>query len=87
MPRILLACASLALMVVAGSATAMPGPMNGQMAKPMHTSKTQMKTMRMCEGMDHDKMMKTKKCMAMMKMRPDMMKSGAAMSDGMATKQ
>jgi hypothetical protein len=33
------------------------------------------KTMKMCQGMSHDAMMKEKKCIDLMKVHPDMMKS------------
>jgi hypothetical protein len=50
------------------------------MAKPMHMSKHDMKTMKKCQAMSHDKMMKKSSCMKMMKMHSDMMKDGSMMS-------
>lgn len=88
MSRNLLSCVTLVAFAIGGSATAQTGSMtNGQMAKPMQMSKMQMKTMRACEAMGHDKMMKSRKCMAMMKAHPDMMKDGSMPSDGMMTKR
>ena len=79
--------ATVALMGMAMAASAAHAqdsnmkPSGGKMMSgSSDTSKAQMsdkdtKTMKMCQGMSHDDMMKNKKCMDMMKMHPDMMKT------------
>ena len=42
----------------------------------MKMSASQKRMMAKCTKMSHDKMMKNKSCMTMMKMHPDMMKGG-----------
>jgi len=56
---------------------------DSSMDKPMTASKSDMMKMDKCKSMDHDMMMKDHTCMKMMKMHPDMMKSGQAMDNGM----
>ncbi len=71
-----------------GLTVAFAAPAAAQMAKDampsdsMKMSPAEMKTMKSCQKMSHDAMMKSKKCGAMMKMHPDMMKS----DDGMMKK-
>jgi hypothetical protein len=48
-------------------------------AKPMAMSAKDMKTMKSCNAMSHDMMMKNKTCMTMSKMHPDMMKGDGMM--------
>ena len=68
-----------------GLAFAMNAPAAAQMAKDamaadsMKMSPSEMKTMKSCQKMSHAAMMKSKKCSAMMKMHPDMMKGDDAM--------
>jgi Spy/CpxP family protein refolding chaperone len=64
--------------MLAGTITA---PAYAQMAadhamKPMKMSMAQKKMMTKCKSMSHDMMMKSNGCMKMMKMHPDMMKTG-----------
>ena len=66
------ACASLAILALAGSAYAMDDAMG-------HMTKSQMHAMTKCQAMSHDAMMKNHKCAAMMKMHPEMMKGDSAM--------
>lgn len=93
---------SLAMLTLAGGAAfaAESGSMmksDGAMhadsmaAAPMAMSAKDMKTMKACKAMSHDKMMKTKSCVTIAKMHPDAMKGGGMMqhdgamtSDGMA---
>ena len=73
--------AGLALTLAAGSALAQDAMKSDSMAK---MSSKDMKMMKSCQAMDHDKMMANKGCMKMMKMHPDMMSGGGMMkSDGM----
>ncbi len=71
-----------------GLTIAFAAPATAQMAKDamasdsMKMSPAEMKTMKSCQKMSHSAMMKSKKCSAMMKMHPDMMKS----DDGMMKK-
>ena len=60
-------------------------------AKPMAMSPRDMKTIKACNAMSHDRMMKSKACMTMAKMHPDMMHGdgmmkhdGAMSSDSMS---
>ena len=70
------------LALTSGAALAQDAMKSGAMSKPM--SKHDMKMMKSCQAMDHDKMMANKGCMKMMKMHPGMMSSDGAMkSDGM----
>ena len=68
-----------------GLAIAVVAPATAQMAKEpmasdsMKMTPWQMKTMKSCQKMSHDAMMKKTKCSAMMKMHPDMMKGDDAM--------
>jgi hypothetical protein len=67
------AALGLVLVAFAGSAFAMPD-------SGMHRmSAKHMRMMKSCQAMDHDMMMKNKRCMKMMKMHPDMMKGDDAM--------
>ena len=69
----------------AGLTIALVAPAAAQMAKDampadsMKMSPSEMKTMKSCQKMSHTAMMKSKKCSAMMKMHPDMMKGDDAM--------
>ena len=74
--------AALTLMAAAGSASAQTPPMksDGMMkSDSMKMSKHQMKMMKKCMAMGHDKMMADKKCEAMADKHPDMMKSDGMM--------
>ena len=68
-----------------GLTIAIAAPAAAQMAKDampadsMKMSPSEMKTMKSCQKMSHAAMMKSKKCSAMMKMHPDMMKGDDAM--------
>ena len=68
-----------------GLAIAISAPAAAQMAKDampadaMKMTPAEMKTMKSCQKMSHAAMMKSKKCSAMMKMHPDMMKGDDAM--------
>lgn len=70
---------------VIGLTIAANAPAAAQMAKDsmpadsMKMSPSEMKTMKSCQKMSHAAMMKSKKCSAMMKMHPDMMKGDDAM--------
>jgi hypothetical protein len=55
--------------MTSGSMTSSKGMMTSKM------SDADMKTMKMCQGMSHDAMMKDAKCMDFMKMHPDMSKT------------
>ena len=73
-------------MMCAGAmiANVMSAPASAQMASGnkmssghmMNMSMSQKHMMTKCHGMSHDRMMKNKNCMKMMKMHPDMMKGG-----------
>lgn len=76
--------------IVAASAIAtalfMAAPAAAQMSsgsmssdKGMKMSAADMRMMKSCKRMSHDKMMKNQKCMDMMRMHPDMMKSDGMM--------
>ena len=49
---------------------------DGMSGSHMKMSAADKKMMTKCSGMSHDMMMKDKGCMKMMKMHPDMMKTG-----------
>ena len=77
-----LALALAAGLLTAGAASAQDAMKSDSMSKPM--SHHDMKMMKSCQAMDHDKMMANKGCMKMMKMHPDMMSSDGMMkNDGM----
>ena len=88
----LLAAGALAAMIVMSPATAqmsggaMPsGSMSsGSMSSEgdMKMTPADMKMMKSCKAMSHSRMMKNAKCMEMMRMHPDMMKSGKMMKSG-----
>ena len=65
------------LALTSGAAFAQDAMKTDSMSKPM--SKHDMKMMKSCQAMDHDKMMANKGCMKMMKMHPDMMSSDGMM--------
>lgn len=78
---------AIVLVTAAGVASAQTTPMksgdsmkSGAMASGnMKMSKSQMKMMKKCMAMGHDKMMADKKCGAMADKHPDMMKSDGMM--------
>ncbi len=78
---------AIALVTAAGVASAQTTPMksgdsmkSGGMASDlMKMSKSQMKMLKKCMAMGHDKMMADKKCEAMADKHPDMMKSDGKM--------
>ena len=55
------------------------GSMNSGAMDTSHMSKADMATMKRCQAMSHDMMMKDAKCMKMMKMHPDMMNNNPPM--------
>ncbi len=74
---------SLALALTAGLLTATAASAQGAMtsdtmSKPM--SHHEMKMMKSCQAMDHDKMMANKGCMKMMKMHPEMTSGDSSMN-------
>ena len=78
--------AAMALMAAAGGVSAQTGSMStGAMksdkmaSEPMKMSKADMKMMKKCQAMDHDKMMSDMKCKKMMDAHADMMKSDGMM--------
>lgn len=84
MNSIKLMCAA-ALLAGTVSAPVLAQDSNGAMMKKdgmmssgsgMKMSMSDKKMMKKCNGMSHDMMMKSKGCMKMMKMHPDMMPSG-----------
>ena len=62
-----------AVMLSSGAAYAQDSMSKDSMSKGGMMSKKDSMMMKKCQGMDHDKMMKSKSCMKMMKMHPDMM--------------
>ena len=53
----------------------------------MKMSKTDMKTMKSCQAMDHDAMMKAEKCKTLMAKHPDMFNSDGTMKSGATSPQ
>ena len=80
---------ALTLLAAGGAASAQTAPMksgDAMASDHMKMSKSQMKKMKKCMAMGHDKMMADKKCEAMADKHPDMMKDGMMKSDGMMKK-
>jgi hypothetical protein len=74
MTKTAIAALSAALLTASlGMASAATSSMSSKM------SKSNMAMMQRCEGMSASAMKRNKKCMAMMKAHPDMMKSGGSM--------
>lgn len=73
--------AALTMMAAAGGSYAQTPMKSDSMMKShsMKMSKADMKMMKMCHAMDHDKMMADSKCKMMMEKHPDMMKSDGMM--------
>ena len=82
--------AAVAALVIAGTAPALAQDMaGGQSGTAMNSmapsgsmgsgtmTKSQMATMKKCQAMSSDKMMKNKKCTSMAKMHPEMMQGGS----------
>lgn len=72
-----------ALLVLAGGSAFAQGAMASHDSMTSGMSKHDMMMMKHCQAMDHDAMMKSRSCMKMMKMHPDMMKDGAMSNDEM----
>jgi hypothetical protein len=60
---------------LAQTSGAAPKESSGKSGTANKVSNKDMATIKMCKEMSHDAMMKDQKCMAMMKMHPDMMKA------------
>ena len=76
---------SIALVLATGApAFAQNGMMasGGMHPSGMKMTKTQMASINRCKKMSHRMMMKSRTCMKMMKMHPDMMRGGGMMNDG-----
>jgi hypothetical protein len=56
------------------------GMSSGDAMSTSKMSKADMATMKRCQAMSHDVMMKDSKCMKMMKMHPEMMNNSPPMS-------
>ena len=76
--------AMAALMMIGGTPALAQDMMSGDAmkAKPMKMSAAQMKQMKACQAMSHDRMMKNAGCKKMMRMHPDMMKGDMMMKSG-----
>jgi hypothetical protein len=79
---------ALAMLTASGVASAQTPMKTENMAKSdsKAMSKSDMKMMKSCQAMDHDRMMADSKCKAMMDAHPDAMKDGMMKSDGVTKK-